>query len=248
MAKQTQRINISLNLWWLVGLLGLIIVGMVVLWRPWASARGGDRTVSVTGDSTLKAEPDEFQFYPSYEFRTSDKPTGLTELTAKSNEVVAGLKKLGVTDKDIKSNASSYRDYYFFNTETNQHIFSLSLTVAAHTRDMAQKVQDYLISTTPTGQVSPQAQFSKTKQKELAAKARTEAIADARRKAAQQAGDLDLKLGKVKSVEENDNGGLMPMYNDKSALMSATVEPASIGIQAGENEYNLSVRVVYYVR
>ena len=248
MAKQTQSINISFNLWWLVGLLGLVIVGMLALWRPWQAANSSDRTVSVTGESTLKAEPDEFQFNPSYEFRTADKAAGLAELTTKSNEVVDGLKKLGVADKDIKSNASGYRDYYFFNNETNQHVFSLNITAVTHTRDLAQKVQDYLVGTTPTGQVSPQAMFSKAKQKELSDKARTEAVADAKRKAAQQANDLDLKLGKVKSVQESNSGGMMPMSSDKSMLMATAAEPASMGIQAGQDEFSLSVQVEFYIR
>jgi SNF2 family DNA or RNA helicase len=45
--------------------------------------------VSVSGSATLKAEPDEYVFYPSYEFKNADKTAGLKELTAKSEEVVA---------------------------------------------------------------------------------------------------------------------------------------------------------------
>jgi len=85
-----------------------------MVWRPWSSTSASDRTVSVTGTSTLKAEPDQFVFYPSYEFNNADKSAALKEMTAKSDQIVAGLKALGVADKDIKTNSNGYdgQNYY----------------------------------------------------------------------------------------------------------------------------------------
>src|SRR5690349_17605346 len=45
----------------------------------------GDRTVSVTGEATLEAEPDEYVFYPTYSFKNASKDAALADMTKKSN-------------------------------------------------------------------------------------------------------------------------------------------------------------------
>lgn len=93
-SSNTKAVTLRVNPWWLSAVLAVGLVAVVALWRPWDSQpSAGDRTVSVSGSATLKAEPDEYVFYPSYEFKNADKTAGLKELTAKSDEVVAGLKK-----------------------------------------------------------------------------------------------------------------------------------------------------------
>ncbi len=60
-----------------------------------------------------------------------------------------------------------------------------------------------MVTTAPTGQVSPRPNFSDAKRKELESKARDEATKDARAKADQSARNLGFKVGKI---------GLMPKY------------------------------------
>lgn len=166
----------------------------------------------------------------------------------KSDEVTAGLKKLGVADVDIKTNASSYRDYYVYNIQTKQNTFTLTITVTVHNRDMAQKVQDYLITTTPTGSISPQATFSTTKQKQLESQGRDEATKDARAKADQQTKNLGFKLGEVKTVSDSSNdAGIMPMYSQGRLDLESSVATDRLIVQPGQNEINYNVQVTYYI-
>lgn len=245
----TKSVTLRVNPWWLSIVLGLGLLGILLAWHPWnAGPKATDRTISVSGETTIKAEPDEYVFYPSYEFTNSDKAAGLKELTVKSDEVVAGLKKTGVADKDIKTNASGYRDYYYYNEETKTHTYTLQVTATTYTKDAAQKAQDYLLTTNPSGAVTPQATFSKEKQKKLEAQGRDEATKDARTKADQQAKNLGFKVGAVKSVSDSSSGGgVMPMYlkGDVKAVPSST---SSLAIQPGQNDLNYSVQVVYYIR
>src|SRR5690242_3717437 len=86
-------------------LLAIGLVVAIVLWKPWqANVKASDRTVSVTGDSTITAEPDEYTFSPSYDFTDANKDTALANLAKKSDEIVSALKNLGVADSKIKSN------------------------------------------------------------------------------------------------------------------------------------------------
>jgi uncharacterized protein YggE len=246
----TKAVTVRVNPWWLSGALALCVVGMLLMWRPWAATTlSVDRTVSVNGSATLTAEPDEYVFYPNYEFKNADKAVGLKELTAKSDEVVAGLKKAGVPDKDIKTNASGYRDFYLYNEQERTHVYSLQVTATVDNRAAAQKVQDYLLTTNPSGAVTPQAAFSKTKQKELEAKGRDEATKEARAKAEQQAKNLGFRVGRVKSVQDSSGGygAPEPMMAIDSVRASGTSEKA-LAVQPGQNDLTYTVQVTYYIK
>ncbi len=250
-STSTKAVTLRLNPWWLSAVLALALLMVVVLWKPWSRTHlATDRTVSVSGSATLKAEPDEYVFYPSYEFKNADKAAGLKDLTEKSDAVVAGLKKAGVADKDIKTNASGYRDYYFYNEEDRTHTYSLQVTVTTRTRDAAQKAQDYILTTSPSGSVTPQPTFSAAKQKELETKGRDQASKDARGKAEQQAINLGFRLGAVKTVQDS-NGGYgypMPLAATMDASRSSVASAPSMAIQPGENELTYTVQVTYYIR
>lgn len=246
------RLNIPLDFRWLSVALLVVIVAMLLVWKPWSSVNTNDRTVSVTGEATLKAEPDQFVFYPGYEFKNADKTAALAEMTAKSDAVVAGLKQVGVADKDIKTNSNGYdsRGYYPEKIEDGS-TYHLSLTVTVTTREMSQKVQDYLLTTKPSGQVSPQGSFSDSKRKELEDKARDEANKDARSKAEKSAKSLGYRLGKVKSVEDGAGfGGPTPvMLEGRGGGISADeAKNTMLSVQPGENDFQYSVTVVYFVR
>jgi uncharacterized protein YggE len=110
---------------------------------------------------------------------------------------------------------------------------------------MAQKVQDYLLTTSPSGTISPYSAFSTEKRKELESQARDEATIDAREKAEQSAENLGFKLGKVKSIEDQSGfGGVIPL--DTPATMEDSAR-SSLSVQPGENEITYTVRVVYYL-
>lgn len=253
-SNDPNNVHLSINLKWVTIALVAIIVVMFALWQPWNSQKSSDRTVSVTGTATIKAEPDEFIFNPTYEIKNSNQAAALAEMTAKSNEVIAGLKKLGVASKDIKNNSSSYDDPRYpvgekvdLAPDQGNRTVQLSLTVTVSKRELTQKVQDYLLTTAPSGQITPRGDFSKAKKKELEDKARNDASKDARTKAVKSAGILGYHLAGVKSVVDGAGfGGPIPYGAD--ALGKGTVSTSSLDLQPGENEINYSVTVVYFVR
>lgn len=247
METQTPQQNASLKIDFRIvsAVLAVIIVGMLAWWRPWNDPRSLDRTIDVTGEAQLSAVPDEFAFTPSYEFKNADKEVALQELTKKSEEIVAKLNELGVPNEKIKTNSSAY-DYPVYYENNTVPTFSLSFTITLSDKTLAQKVQDYLVTTTPLGNIAPQATFSNDKQKELENKAREEATKDARAKAEQSAKNLGFSLGQVKSVNDANGfgGGIAyPTVADRE-----TASDLKLSIQPGENELTYSVTVVYYLR
>lgn len=229
----------------------LIILGMFIVWRPWtASATNNSRTISVNGEATVEAVPDEFVFMPTYEFKDVNKDTALTALSTKNDMIIKELKKLGVASSKIKTSSDGYNyPDYFLNRDTGQSTYTLRLTIETSGNELVQKVQDYLVSTEPLGQVSPQADFSDTARKSLENKARDEAAKDARENAERSAKNLGFKIVKVKSIEEGNNfTGVTPFMNAMPAAEDSASSRSSLIVQPGENELTYNVKVVYFIR
>lgn len=237
--------KVSLDLRIIVIVLLLVIGGMLAIWRPWDTARE-DRTISVIGEATVSAEPDEYVFTPSYEFSSADQDTALTDLTNKSEEVVTGLKQLGVGDGQIKN--AGAQDYLFDRKPgSDLATYTLRMTITIDDKDLVQKVQDYLLTTTPSGNVTPHVNFSDTKRKELQDQARDQATEDARKKAEQSASNLGFRLGRVKEVSDGSGFGVFPVGRGDTSAAEPADRP-ELSLQPGENDLTYTVTVIYYVR
>lgn len=249
-ASTKNRLSLSFDLRIIVLLLIAVIAGMLFVWKPWTNSGTSDRTIEVTGESKISAVPDEYGFYPSYEFKNADKTMALADLTKKSDEVTAKLKDLGVKDNKIKTNSSGYDFPVYYDTGRDA-TYTLQFTIFVDNKELAQKIQDYLVTTVPIGSVSPQANFSDSKRKELESKGRDAAAKEARAKADQSGKNLGFKVGKVKSLNDSSNlnggcgfSGLCAASSLDSVKASDT---PSLTVQPGENELSYSVTVVYYI-
>lgn len=250
MEAQQNKLQLSLDYRWVSVALLAVIVAMLAVWKPWTT-QASDRTIAVTGTATVSARPDEFVFYPMYDFKNADKTAALEQMAAKSDEVVAGLKDLGVEAKNIKTNSDSWSYPTTLRSEDGktETTYSLRLTVTVNSEELAQKVQDYLVSTAPTGSISPQATFSEVKRKEIENTARDQAAQDARAKADQSAKNLGFKVSGVKTV--NDGSGFGTSYLMRESLAQGAEDSAaspSLSVQPGENELTYSVTVTYFIR
>jgi len=231
--------------------LSIALVASIWLWKPWqANIKASDRTISVTGQATIKSEPDEFIFNPSYDITNTDQQKASSELTAKNNDIIAKLKALGVPSDKIQSDASNYKDYY----DPTSSTYTFYLTITVDDKTLAQKVQDYLLTTSPSGDITPQYTFTDAKQKTLESQGRDQAEQDARAKADQSAKNLGFKVKAVKAVQDGsfDNGGgcgpqgLCMGANNLNAAVSS--QSPSLTLQPGENSLPYSVSVTYYIQ
>ncbi|MDQ2973318.1 MAG: SIMPL domain-containing protein [bacterium] len=247
-SNKVQKLNVSLDYKWLSLALLLLVAAMLFIWMPWNSDDSSDaRTIDVVGEAVIKAEPDEFVFYPTWEFKDADKDAALKKLNDKSNEVTAKLKELGVDESKIKSSSDNYEKYYI-DPGGDEPSHTLRLEARVGNRELAQKVQDYLVTTSLSGQISPQAGFSDSKRKELESQARDQATKEARTKADQSADNLGFEIGKVKSVSDGTGfGGIEPTYARDTAV-SSEAGSSSLEVLPGENELRYTVSVSYYLK
>jgi uncharacterized protein YggE len=238
--------------WPLLFISWLVIVAITVsICRPWNRFGANDRTIQVTGETTVKATPDQYVFSPSYTFTNTDQQQSLNQASQKSTDVVNGLKKLGVKDSQIKTSTTSYADYVVSGTASKDQTYYLVVTITADSRELAQKVQDYLLTTSPQGAITPVASFSQSMQKKLETEARDAATKDAKSKAAQSAKNLEFKVGPVKSVQDGTGFDGRVFANAVAPTSGTTAikdNSTSQTIQPGENELSYNLTVTYFVR
>jgi hypothetical protein len=248
-SSSNRKLNLTVDLRLVIAALLIVMAAMLIIWKPWSTSGTSSRTVEVTGDATITAKPDEYVFYPNYQFKDADKAAALEALTKKSDEIVAKLKSLGVDESKIKTDSSGYDMPMYYDTESKDATYTLQLTVTVGKLDLAQKVQDYLVSTNPTGSVSPQANFSEGKRKELESQARDKATKDARAKGDQMAKNLGFSLGKVKTIQDDAGfGNIFPMASRGAALSAEDTASSSLKVQPGENDLSYSVTVTYFIK
>ena len=239
-------INITANKVFKLTQLALIIAifGLLVWSQPWSGAGSEEvRKLSVRGEATVQADPDEFVFYPYLEKSGADKDALRSELTKQADTVVNELKERGVEENQIVLDASSYDNWYAAAGEDGNMRVSLTITLAD--REKTQEIQDYLLSLDNLeGQLSPQANFSETKQKELESQATDLAIKDASDRANQQARLVAAEVGDVLEIGQPQDAGF-PISFDRAGSAELTTEAASLPVLPGLNEYSVSINVTY---
>ncbi len=221
----------------------------IILWKPWNNSTSATRKISVSGQATIKAVPDEYVLSPYFEFTNADRTKATAELTSLSTTTTAKLKELGVKDEQIKSNTNGYDKYsYGMPVDNTTNTLQLQYTITVNDKDLAQKVQDYLLTLKPKGQISPLAQFSESKKKELEDQARSKAIDDAKSKAQKTASQLGAKVGKVVTISEGSGMGGPIAYGVATMEAKADSSISSVPVQVGQNDFSYSVSVEYELK
>ncbi|HZM64660.1 MAG TPA: SIMPL domain-containing protein [Candidatus Saccharimonadales bacterium] len=247
MSEPNHQHKLTLDFRWVAAALFLIIAIMIMLWQPWLGPQSDTRTIEVTGDATITATPDEFVFYPTYQFENSNKSTALTALSSKSGEIVAQLKTLGVPENKIKTSSTGY-DLPAATKTQDVTTYTLQLTITVAEQELAEKVQNYLLTTAPTGSVSPQPTFSESKRKELEKTGRDAAVNDAKAKAIATAKNLGFHLGRVKTVSDGSGFGYVPYESKITTPTDNSATQPQLNLYPGENSLPYRVTVTYFVR
>lgn len=250
-----KNITIKLSAWIICAVLLISNFITLAIWQPWNGAVG-EQKISVTGTSTIEAEADQFVFSPYYQKTGTDREKVNSELGKLSATIVAKLKQLGVSDSSIRTDVGSYGPVYEIGVvdDSDSVSSSLSITITIKDKALAQKVQDYLATTSAEGSISPQITFSTAKQKELESQARELALKDARTKAETSAKQLGSTLGKVISVSDTSSSNQTPLpwilsgSTDSSESSTKDSTSSTYTIQPGLNEYSFSIDVTYELR
>lgn len=238
----------------LAALIILAVSAIVIVALVMANKTNEQDRFSVVGSGTVYAKADIANLEVG--LRTGAKKTAAeatTDSTNKMNEIVTELKKLGIEDKDIKTNNYNLSPVYNYTNDKGQELVGYEVTqnMTLKIRDLS-KIGDVISKTTEKG-ANQIGNISFTIDDEFALKnqARELAIQKAKEKAALIAKQSGMKLGEVKSVYENADATPPVMFNYSNAKMdvaSAQGAVVSPNIQSGQNEIKVEVTLVYEVK
>jgi len=244
-----KKFTLSFNFKILLGWLVFFGLGFgLAWWSPWSDS---GRTVTVTGESTITAQPDEFVFNPYYTASAKDRTQATTAVRKTGDQVVSKLKALGVAEEDIKTDISAY-DFSLRaeGGQSKEFEASYALTITLDNEELAQQVFDYLLTTKAQGSISPQVNFSNDTRANLKSQARMAAVNNAQSQAEEIADELGQSVTKAISVEEVSGFDVIPYYGggaeDRPAADSLLQETAEL--LPGQQDLTFSVKVTFGLR
>lgn len=246
--NNTQAVTIKLSWRSVAAILLATNLISIILWKPWDATPATARKITVSGEAVIDAVPDEYVITPYFEYTNADRAAATDELSKQSTAITAKLKELGVKDEQIKSSTTGYDKYSYIDAGSTTNTLQLQYTITLDSKDVAQKVQDYLLTLKPKGQISPVVTFSEKKRKELEEQVRTKAIDDAKAKAEKTASQLGSKVGKAINVSDGAGYGMPIAYGSVGTMEARLDTSASVPVQEGQDKFRYSVSVEYELK
>lgn len=218
----------------------------------WQKPYSTNDTISVSGQGKVTAIPDIGTIDVSVQTRGQTVNQVQTDSTKKMNDIDEYLKSMGIEKKDLQTTNYSLSPIYSYdpnNGKQNFDGYSLSQTLTVKIRAL-DKASDILGGVIDKGANNvSQLKFTVDDPEALKTEARLKAIAQAKEKAQALAEATGVKLGKVKSFNENSNNPTpYPTYYSRDMAMgvaeSKTVAPA---VEAGSQQITVDVTLSYEI-
>ena len=225
-----------------------------------------DRFVLMVGEGSVTAMPDTAIVSGGVITKARTAGDALHDNNEAMAKVIAALKALGITDKQITTASIQFRPLYPpFDPKTGQstkvigYQVSNSLRVTLTDLDRAGDVLDALIEN--DANESATINFEIKNQSALEEKARAEAAKDALKRAQVYAREVGAELGNVRSIREgrySDSGGEFPALTMPEEASSPAIAvntdspspapPPGIIVQASEQTISATVTVVWALK
>jgi len=225
-----------------------LLAALVGSWfTPWSQPRA---MITVTGEAKQAVANQIANFNVSVTQTNKDKQVAVEAVNQEMDKIIKTVKELGIEAKDITTqNVSVYEvgqpEIMIYpprpNSGEKQWQASNSLEIILRNIDQAQALAD-LLQGFPLAQVFGPG-FSVDDASEADADLLTEAVADARQKAAKVAAASGRKLGKVITVSET---GSYPIYRGLEAASSR--DAVSTPIEPGSSQMSQIVTVVFELK
>jgi uncharacterized protein YggE len=222
----------------------IFALAFALLAAPALAQASAPRTLTMTGSASAKAAPDMAEIAAGV---TSDAPTAAAALAANSaamNRIFAALDRAGVARKNIQTSNFNVSPTYSNPAPGAQPRltgYRVGNEVHVILDDIA-KVGATLDALVAAGANQMNGlNFAIKDPAPLLARARADAVADARLRAQQYATAAGLALGPIQSLSEGGSEPPRPMY--RMVAMAATPTP----IAAGEESVNASVTIVWEI-
>jgi len=177
-------------------------------------------TVSVTGEGIINVVPDEVTINVQIENK-GNNPKAIKQKNDESvDAALTFLKKMKISDKDIKTQYVRLHKNYDYQTKTYNYVANQSIVILLTDLSKYEDVMNGLLENgiNRIDGIS----FSTTQEKELKAQARKKAMLDAKNKAEEYAHVLNQSIGKAITISEFSNNVQPPMMYAETSLRTSS--------------------------
>ncbi len=229
---------------------GMLLTALLTAAVPLAATAGpGEplpRTVSVSGQGEVSAEPDIAFVTLGVEARRPTMAEARKEVTRTVEKILALSKELGIDPKRVSATRLQIHPDYVWNEQTRKQVLNgyvVSRQVQVELRDLEQlgPLLERAVSA-GVNQVNDPV-LDSSKRKDLERQAMTLAVQDARLNAETLAQAAGARLGPVRTLNAGSMPPVMPMYRSKMVMADAAAAPPApeASYQAGEMKFNANV-------
>ena len=207
------------------------------------------RTVSVTGQSEVAAEPDMARVTLGVDSRKPTMAEARAAVTATVDRVLALCRELKIDPKYVNATRLQVQPEYRWNEKDSKRVllgYAVTRQVDIELRDL-EKLGTLLEKAVDAGvnQVGDPV-LDSTRRKEIERQAMTKAVEDARLNAETLATAAGVKLGTVRTLNGNASQPGVPMYRAKAMMAAdAAGAPPEETYQAGEMKFSAMVNAEY---
>ncbi len=214
---------------------------------------------SVSGKGEVIAKPDIATFSFSITEKAPKGADAEAAMSKKAEPIVSALKSAGIAEADIQT--SSYNLYptydntkqgvctYQYCPPSNPVIsgYEASESFTVKVRDIA-KVGDLLSLVSDKGaQNVSSITMNLDDPSKIKEQAREKAIADAMAQAKSIAKASGIRIGKITSIYEDNNGGTPPYAMDSMKTMSAGEASPSVPVEAGSQTVTSNITITFEI-
>ena len=215
---------------------------------PEADAAAGERTISVSGAATAKAQPNKVQVVFAVDTVKETARAALDENAGTTNAVLDALEAAGVRGNETSTADFAINPVYEYSPQGNMqnltgYAVSNSILVASYNLNDTSKWIDAAVGAGANRINGVNFQLSEEKAAEVRNSLILSAIKDARNKADLAAGAIGMKVAGVKSLEIDDVGRYPIPYAYGLEARISTVGGSPI--IAASQDVSVSVNVVY---
>ena len=242
------KFKLTQNILWPVVVLA---IAFGAFWlKPWQTKP--QDTISVTAQGTAQTAPNVAKITATVETQNKNLDEARAQNEQKVSAIVAKIKDLGTSEKDIKtqniSGAPGYEPQtliYPAPPRPNTNSFSTSLEITIRNFDIADEVLAVLTQNGTTNLYGPNLTLDESAQEEARSKAREDAVESARKKAEELAKLSGRKLGKaVKIQEAGDVVFPQPLFTQSELDLKQKASQ----IQPGEQEVTVNLSVDFALK
>ena len=211
-----------------------------------------EAVISVTGDGESAVAPDMAVVNLAVVKQAKTAREALDENNKAMNDVLTALKGGGIAERDLQTSGFSIQPQYSYPQSTDgqqqqpQLIgYQTTNSVTVRLRDLAKLGAVIDQSVTLGINQGGDIQFTNDKPETAIEEARKNAVANAVKKAKTLSEAAGVKLGRIVEINENVPRAMpQPVYR---ATMMKEGADASVPVQGGENNYNVSVTVTFAI-